>query len=69
MSEEVQRAFASHYLDVACANMLWAIKSLQETSIWVAHPDEIASLKEAFNMTVAVYQDVERWNKEEDADE
>ena len=66
MSEDVKRAFASHYLDVACNMMLCAMRCLQETSIWTEHPEEVASLKEAFNMTVGMYQDVERWNKEEE---
>ena len=69
MSEELKLAFARHYLDVTCNELMWAIRYLQETGFWESQPDTSATLKAMYNSVVSVYREVDEYIEEREAKE
>lgn len=61
MSEELKLAFARHYLDVSCNELMWAIRCLQETGFWESQPDTSATLRAIYNSVVGAYHAVDRY--------
>ena len=69
MTEDVKRAFAAHYLDVACNELMQAIRCLQETGFWESQPDTSVTLKAMYNSVVSVYREVDEYIEGREAKE
>ena len=61
MNEELKLAFARHYLDVSCNELMWAIRCLQETEFWESQPDASVTLRAMYNSVVGVYHEVDEY--------
>lgn len=69
MNEELNLAFARHYLDVACNELMQAIRCLQETGFCESQPDTGATLKAMYNSVVSVYREVDAYIEGREAKE
>ena len=69
MNEELKLAFARHYLDVACNELMQAIRCLQETGFWEYQPDTSVTLKAMYNSVVGVYREVDEYIEGREAKE